>query len=491
LSLRSRSASWRSREWQSIKQGEKMNETSFTPSEEAKESRYLDPREDVNVVKISKIIDRCIDGDQAAKEELVNNYEWLIDNIIIKYFDNESDTEHEDLKQEGRLAILNSIKYFDKGKIINPTHYLRDAIYHRLVNVLQVNQLVHIGKQIHQVRKLESVEAKNPEAGQEKLYITDEENEKTKKAARAIDTIQTIDIDETEDVESLTTEQQQAVEVLVTNKDTLKELESLCAPREIEIMKLRFGFDGQARTLEEVGREMNLSKARIQQILHRAIKKIRKHLNVKLDESEITEELAPEEIQRRKEYASRLQRKYRMNGLLTSALAGDAESRDKYINHYIIDNENFLRFFHINYQDLKYDEIVNETKRFIGEMIDQNNTFSPKQLNDHLLDWAEERRKEIKEEDRMTVLLRRALHDLEARKEFIESHEPLIDEIIDQHFQKYKALDYETMKKNGINQVYNYFTVACLGKYSKQDVSDRIYYSLHSWVSNLPIKYQL
>jgi len=468
-----------------------MNESGFIPEEEVgNKSHYKDPREDVDVVKISKIIDRCIDGDQSAKEELLKEYEWLIDSIIIKYFDKENDTENEDLKQEGRVAILNSIKNFDKGKIINPTQYLRDAIYHHLVNIMRVNQPIHIGEQIHRVRKFESISTQNPDATGTDFDMTEEELEDTRKAARAIEAIENIDVDETENIESLTAEQQQAIEVLVTNKEILKELESFCSPREIEIMKLKFGFDGQERTLEKVGDEINISRQRAEQILKSTLNKIRDYLNVSIEKPKAIKELTPEEIQQ-KINAFKQQHEHRMNELFNDAVGGDMVSREKFIDNYIIDHENFLGFFHINYRNLDYDEIVNETKNFIGETISRKDTFSTKQLNDHLLDWAEKRREETKEQDKMTNLMNRAIHDLEARKEFIESHEPLIDEIIDRDFQKYKALDYETMKKRGISEVYMYFTIANFRKYSKEEVSNNIYDSLHSWVLNLPKKYRL
>ena len=47
-------------------------------------------------------------------------------------------------------------------------------------------------------------------------------------------------------------------------------------PREEKVLRLRFGLDdGKARTLEEVGREFNVTRERIRQIEAKALRKLR------------------------------------------------------------------------------------------------------------------------------------------------------------------------------------------------------------------------
>jgi RNA polymerase primary sigma factor len=47
-------------------------------------------------------------------------------------------------------------------------------------------------------------------------------------------------------------------------------------PREEQVLKLRFGLeDGRARTLEEVGKEFNITRERIRQIEAKALRKLR------------------------------------------------------------------------------------------------------------------------------------------------------------------------------------------------------------------------
>ena len=50
--------------------------------------------------------------------------------------------------------------------------------------------------------------------------------------------------------------------------------------REAKVISLRYGlFDDKARTLEEVGNEMNVTRERVRQIELKALRKLKKHLS--------------------------------------------------------------------------------------------------------------------------------------------------------------------------------------------------------------------
>ena len=59
-------------------------------------------------------------------------------------------------------------------------------------------------------------------------------------------------------------------------KEQLKEVLSTLTPREEKVLRLRFGLeDGRTRTLEEVGKEFNVTRERIRQIEAKALRKLR------------------------------------------------------------------------------------------------------------------------------------------------------------------------------------------------------------------------
>ena len=59
-------------------------------------------------------------------------------------------------------------------------------------------------------------------------------------------------------------------------REQLEEVMNTLTPREAKVLKLRFGLeDGKSRTLEEVGKEFNVTRERIRQIEAKALRKLR------------------------------------------------------------------------------------------------------------------------------------------------------------------------------------------------------------------------
>jgi RNA polymerase primary sigma factor len=59
-------------------------------------------------------------------------------------------------------------------------------------------------------------------------------------------------------------------------KDRLKDVLNTLTPREQAVLDLRFGLrDGYSRTLEEVGKQFNVTRERIRQIEAKALRKLR------------------------------------------------------------------------------------------------------------------------------------------------------------------------------------------------------------------------
>ena len=66
-------------------------------------------------------------------------------------------------------------------------------------------------------------------------------------------------------------------------KDQLNEVLATLTDREQEVLRLRFGLDdGRGRTLEEVGKEFNVTRERIRQIESNALRKMRHQKTAKI-----------------------------------------------------------------------------------------------------------------------------------------------------------------------------------------------------------------
>ncbi len=69
---------------------------------------------------------------------------------------------------------------------------------------------------------------------------------------------------------------QRGRQLLTLLKEQLVDVLSTLTPREEKVLKLRFGIeDGRTRTLEEVGKEFNVTRERIRQIEAKALRKLR------------------------------------------------------------------------------------------------------------------------------------------------------------------------------------------------------------------------
>ena len=63
---------------------------------------------------------------------------------------------------------------------------------------------------------------------------------------------------------------------MIIQEEQIEEVMKTLTPREAKVLKLRFGLqDGRMRTLEEVGREFDVTRERIRQIEAKALRKLR------------------------------------------------------------------------------------------------------------------------------------------------------------------------------------------------------------------------
>jgi len=231
-----------------------------------------------------------IEDGWAAREHLITANSRLVISVAKKYMGR--GVPFLDLIQEGNIGLIRAAKKFDyrRGHKFSTyaTWWIRQAVTRAIADQGRTIRVpVHMGDQINKLLRIQHqlTQRLGRDPSVEELAgaldVTPQKVENMIQVARRPLSLETPTDDEEDSVlgDFIQDEEVAAPDVTATYNLLREQLDSVLnglPPREVRILQLRYGLlDGQAYTLEEVGRKMGVTRERVRQIEAQALSRLR------------------------------------------------------------------------------------------------------------------------------------------------------------------------------------------------------------------------